>query len=139
MSPEEAHYAARRAFGNPTQAKEASRELWTFKILETLGQGLLYGLRQLRRNPGFTAVAVLTLALGIGTNTAFLSIVKAILLRPLPGVPRLNGLVQPRRNIFTNGVWIDFDNVSYPDYKDYRDRNHLFDDLTAFADVPMDL
>ena len=127
LSPEQAASAAHRALGNTLTIEEDVRATWGLQWLETLVQDAHFGLRQLRRNPGFTIVAVLTVALGIGVNTAIFSIVNAVLLRPLPfAAPnQLVSVVSTRKG----GI---ADNASYPDFADWRTQNHVFSQMAAY-------
>jgi predicted permease len=127
MNDEEARMVARRAFGNVTQARERFYESNRWRWWDELHQDARYGLRQLRRNPGFTLVAVLTLALGIGANTALFSFADAILLRPLP-------VVQPSRVLRISNATPEnpVAGVSYPDYRDLRAESRTFSGMVAY-------
>jgi putative ABC transport system permease protein len=129
MSPEEARYAALRKFGNVTRPKEETWEVWSYAWLEQLWQDVRYGLRQLRRNPGFTVVAVLTLTLGIGANTAIFSLINAVLLTPLP-FPHPDRLVQ----IWEKDPHIGLDQgvVSPYNFLDWQSQSHNFEAMAAY-------
>ena len=120
---------AKMETGGIEQVKEQVREARAGHFLETLWQDLRYGARMLRKSPGFTAVAVLTLALGIGANTAIFSVVDAVLLRPLPypDPDRLMMIYQaaPQAGVRKAGV-------SYPNFQDWQRAARSLEDLTAF-------
>ena len=119
-----AHRAARRQFGNPTRIRETCRELWTFATLETLWQDLRYAVRTLARTPAFSVVAVLSLALGIGANTALFSLMDVMLLRALP-VKNPQELVEFVRAT-PDGAMMT--NLPYPVFEYFRrDRGALSD------------
>ncbi len=134
MSAEEARYAALRAFGGVEQAKEECRDAWSVRFINEIAQDLRYGLRQLRRSPGFTAVAVLTLALGIGANVAIFSLINQTLLRSLP-VQHPNQLVVLSSTELkagtTDAEYSGAAIFSYPMYKDLRENNRAFSGLLA--------
>jgi predicted permease len=84
MSPKEARLAALRLFGNPTALRDQARETWSWQWLELLLRDLRYGIRALARTPGFTVLAILVMGLGIGANVALFTVVRSVLLKPLP-------------------------------------------------------
>jgi predicted permease len=129
MPPDEAQAAARKSFGQLSRNTELSYDIRGGGWLETFWQDLRYGARMLRKQPGFSLIAVLTLALGIGANTAIFSVVNAVLVKPLL-YPHSDLVVQiwqtnPRANRW--GEWI-----SYPAFVDYRRQNRVFEDIGAY-------
>src|SRR5438876_4348047 len=84
MSPEEARYAARRAFGNPTLLREQARETWNRNTIETDLRNVRISIRTLARAPGFAFISILVIAIGIGANVALFTVVRSVLLKPLP-------------------------------------------------------
>ncbi len=132
----EAEGAARRELGNEGRVRELTREMWGWRWLENLAQDVRYGLRILRRSPGMTAVAILSLALGIGANTAIFSLLDAVVLRMLP-VQEPERLVRVMRNApnydepvgsFTNPIW-----------EQVRDRQDVFTGAFAWWGTQFDL
>src|SRR5262245_25922336 len=123
MSPEEARSAASRSFGSVALAKEDSRDMWGLRSLEMLLQDLRYGLRMLLKSPGFCAVAIVSLGLGIGVNATIFTLVNAAFLRTLP-VDNPEGLVYISRGM---------GGTSYLDYLDYCKGNKSFSGLAAYS------
>jgi len=128
MPPEEARHAALRKFGNITRVKEDTRAVWRRVWLEQLLQDIRYGLRMLVRNPGFAAVVVLTLALGIGMNTAVFSVVNAVLLRPL-------ACPHPERLVWIGGYDpnIKTSTVDSPDFCFLREHAQSYAGIAAYG------
>jgi predicted permease len=129
-SPEEARYAARRAFGNPTLIREQTRAVWTWNWLDQLMRNLRYGVRTLLRSPGFSLVSVLVMALGIGATTSLFTIVRAVLLRPLP-FRDSGSLVMLYEHFRDNKEGDGFNTVAPGDYRDWRRQNRSFEDMAA--------
>ena len=132
MPPEEARAAARRRFGNLTRTRERANEAWQFPRVETMLQDIRYGLRGIRKSPSFSLVVILTLALGIGANTAIFSVVYSVLLRPLPypagerlvwlgeSTPKAPGI---------SVTWINFQH--------WRNESNAFENMAGFANVDL--
>jgi predicted permease len=139
MQLEEARHAANRAFGNVTLAKDDSRSAWIYRWMDDLAKDVRFGIRMLLKNRGFSAIAVLSLALGFGLNTTIFTVVNAVLLNPLP-VRDLSRLVQldtidvktkvTQANVAKMGM-------SFPNFQDYRRQNEVFTDLAAWQALPL--
>src|SRR5580698_8988001 len=137
QSRKEAQLASRREFGNETLARETTRDMWGWRWVGELIQDVRYGLRLLGKNPGFTAVAILTLALGIGANTAIFSLVDTVMLKMLP-VQKPEELmvlaIQAHKSTgepdpeFTNPIW-----------EQIRDQQDVFSGVFAWSKLSFDL
>jgi predicted permease len=128
MSPDQARTWALRKFGNVTRVKEETRKVWSFTWLEQFWADVCFGIRALWKHPGFAIVAVLTLALGIGANTAIFSVVEGVILAPLPyPQPDRLVLVQESR---PNLAHLD---ISYPDFLDWQRSVRSFQQMAALT------
>jgi predicted permease len=134
LPPKEARYAALRQFGWTESIKENCRDQRGVRWLENLAQDIRFGARQLRKNPGFTAVAVFTLALGIGANTAIFSVFDAVLLKPLP-YPNPQELVS-LTDLHQKGY---IRAASYPNFVDWREQNTVLKDTAAMSSAAYNL
>lgn len=133
MSRRDAEAAARREFGNVTLAELDSRDVWRTRWVENMVEDIRYALRVLRKNPGFAAIAVLTLALGIGANTAIFSVVNAVLVRALPFQDPARLMVlwhTPPQKAFPGVTRFV---VSPANYLDWRDQSHAFEQISAIG------
>ncbi len=130
MSPEEARRQALIQFGGLEQTRQTMRERSTLPWAETLGQDLRFAFRQLRKSPGFTAVVVITLALGIGVNSALFSIVNTVLLHPI-------ALSNPGELVAVDAAKPNFErgSISYPNFRDWQRDNQSFSGLAIYRHV----
>jgi putative ABC transport system permease protein len=127
----QAEQVARREFGNVTRIEERSREVWQWPTFESILSDLKYAFRQVRKAPGFSAMVVVILALGIGANTTVFSIVDAVMLRPLPYV-KPQQLVEVKAS---QEQQFETSDVSYPDFFDWRAQNRSFEHLVSYHDT----
>ncbi|HEV2488227.1 MAG TPA: ABC transporter permease [Candidatus Acidoferrales bacterium] len=134
VSAEEAYMTARKNFGNALALREVSHDSWGWAWLEHFGQDLRFAFRMFAKTPGFTAVALLTLALGIGANTAIFSVVYAFLLQPLPYKDASRLIVMNETTPKVGTV-----SVSYPNFLDWRRQSHAFSQMAAVHGVGFSL
>lgn len=134
QSVRDARDAAVKDFGNIGLVKEATREIWSGASLEAFWQDLRYGTRTLAKSPGFAVIAILTLAVGIGANTAIFSVVNGVLLNPLP-YPHPEQIV----SLFTEMPNFKDGSISYPNFEDWRRMNRSFSSIAVYRSTGFDL
>jgi len=136
MSAEEARYAALRAFGNPALLREQTRATWSWTWLELLLRDVRFGVRTLRRTPGFAIVAILVMALGIGANVALFTVVRSVLLKPLP-------FAEPERLVALYEQSADgqfpFNVIAPGVFAEWKKQNRSFSDLALIGDAEFSL
>src|SRR5579862_496754 len=137
MNSKEAQESAQRRFGNSPQLREESRDMWGWSWLENILRDLRYATRMLRKNPGFTAVAILTIALGIGVNTAVFSVVNAALVKSLP-YPGSNRIVHLWETYQGHSIASQRE-ASWPNYQDWLQKYHAFDAMAGYTFTPFSI
>jgi predicted permease len=134
MSAEEARYAALRAFGNPALLREEARATWSWASLEAFARDVRYGVRTLIRTPGFSLMAILVMALCIGAATSLFTIVRSVLLRPLPfrDPNRLVMVYEHFRDARSNEGGFNYNPVAPADFYDWHAQTHGFEDMAIW-------
>lgn len=136
MSPDEARYAALRTFGNPTVLREQARSTWSWNALELLLYDVRYGIRTLARAPGFATVAILVMALGIGANVALFTVVRSVLLKPLPFNDPDQLMMLYESHVGDDAPYI---NVSGGAFAEWRKQNRSFTDMALMGESEFNL
>ena len=136
----DAERIAQRDFGNLSLLRETSREVWTWRWMESISQDLCFGVRQLAKQPGFALIAILTLALGIGANCAIFSLLNAVIIRQVP-------VRQPKELVWfgsgrATGSTVDLPDrgvtlFSYPFFREFRRATKAFSDVAAVFSLPL--
>jgi len=138
LTPDEARTAALRSFGNPGVIRDQARSTWNWNWLEILLRDVRYGMRTLMRSPGFTLISVVVLMLGIGATTSLFTIVRAVLLKPLPFADS-DKLVMVYEHFRDSTDGDGFNVVAAADFVDWRRQTHGFEDMAAWRGYGFDL
>src|SRR5580704_9850200 len=138
VPPEEARYAALRAFGNPTLICEQTSAIWSWNWRESLARDLRFSLRTLRRTPGFTVIAILVMALGIGANVALFTVVRGVLLKPLPFQDPDHLVMLYEADLYKDDS-AGFNVVSGGMYAEWKNQNRSYRSLALAKDIRVGL